>query len=83
MLDEEMSRVLHFFSWQEKTWRELAERDDCMFSRTSDISIAEGRRAYALKQASIQNDIRVRCITEWKGLEAQLQSSCLASAVQA
>ena len=82
LLAEEMSRVLRFFTWQEKTWREIAERDVCTFSQTSDRHVAEGRRAYALRQASIREDMRAHCIKEWKGLGAQLQNSRPAGAVQ-
>lgn len=60
LLQEEMRRVMQFFSWQAEWW----ERQT---SRLSDLDAeqSEGITAYALRQASIRRSMYDHCIALW------------------
>ncbi|KIL55458.1 hypothetical protein M378DRAFT_90872, partial [Amanita muscaria Koide BX008] len=65
LLEEEMSRVICFFTWRANWWTKVADYD---------AALTEGRHAYALRQASIQIALKTRCSTAWEGLATQLNN---------
>lgn len=76
-----MRRVLQYFATRKKWWSDLAEyppmiRDQAPRSvpPQPDAKILGGKRAYALRQANIQERIADNCKYEWRGLSEQLLS---------
>ncbi|KAF7305857.1 CxC2 domain-containing protein [Mycena chlorophos] len=59
---EEMKRVIRSLRWAEEKWQERADlvRDDVS------VGIAEGLRAYALRQVDIHRRIGARFYAEWE-----------------
>jgi hypothetical protein len=61
IVQEEIRRVLVFFSWKSSWWVDQAARriiDD-------DPALVDGIHAYAYKQAAIQSGMRDRCASHW------------------
>ncbi|KAM6490384.1 hypothetical protein JOM56_014148, partial [Amanita muscaria] len=73
LLEEEMSRVIRFFTWRASWWAKIALGTDSALFGSGDAALTEGRRAYALRQASIQTALKIHCSTAWEGLAAQLK----------
>ena len=76
-----MRRVLQYFERRKEWWSRLAEdppmiRDQTPHSAPSipDDKILGGKRAYALRQANIQERISANCKYQWKGLSQKLLS---------
>ncbi|KAJ7587784.1 hypothetical protein C8J56DRAFT_890663 [Mycena floridula] len=60
LLKEEMQRVLVFLEWKTRWW--IARAEMAGFEGVW----ADGARAYAMRQASIQKLIRARCLELWE-----------------
>ena len=61
IVQEEIRRVLAFFSWKSSWWVDQAERrmvDD-------DPALVNGIQAYAHKQAALQIQMAERCVSHW------------------
>ncbi|KAH9911955.1 uncharacterized protein BXZ73DRAFT_56696 [Epithele typhae] len=60
LLEEEMGRILEFFEWKARWWRDQTGRrvPKCH-------TLASGLAAYAEKQASVFEGLAVRCATLW------------------
>ena len=61
IIQEEIRRVLAFFSWKSSWWVEQAARRVV----DNDPALVDGIRAYALKQAAIQTRMAKRCASHW------------------
>lgn len=69
-----MRRVVAFFEWHADWWTQQARRDD-WGEADRDINTkehAEGRIAYALRQADIRTDMADRCKKSWGDVETYL-----------
>ncbi|KAF8333824.1 hypothetical protein F5887DRAFT_1079836 [Amanita rubescens] len=76
LLEEEMARVLRYFAWQAGWWKDIANRMVSArgsFGNSSDSATAEGRRAYALRQSSLQVALKEHCKQAWDGLDEKLK----------
>lgn len=60
LLKEEMRRVIVYLEYKAKWWEARADAWDALDDET-----AEGIRAYALRQASIQRALSVRFVKLW------------------
>ncbi|KAH9911104.1 uncharacterized protein BXZ73DRAFT_82990 [Epithele typhae] len=60
LLEEEMRRIVEFFEWKARWWREQA-------TRRGDVSaeLATGLAIYAEKQACVFEGLAMRCVTSW------------------
>ncbi|KJA17059.1 hypothetical protein HYPSUDRAFT_70954 [Hypholoma sublateritium FD-334 SS-4] len=81
LLNEEMRRVLQYFTTCKEWWTKLAENPPMIREQTPrsvppipNVKILDGKRAYALRQASIQERIVDNCKYQWRGLSEQLLS---------
>lgn len=68
MLQEEMRRVKEFFSWEEWQWMARAM---AIMPETESV-LAEGQRAYALRQGLIRAQLRAHCETVWKDVPGEM-----------
>lgn len=69
-----MRRVLSFFAWKAKSWRERASQRQDAYD-----NLREGLGAYAARQAATYDALRIACKIEWIGvpervLEGERQS---------
>ena len=76
-----MRRVLQYFETRKKWWSRLAEDPPMIQNQTPhsappipDDKILGGKRAYALRQANIQERISANCKYQWEGLSEKLLS---------
>lgn len=60
LLQEEMGRVLRFFSWQGQWWEAQASRLTGL-----EADQLEGVAAYAMRQANIRREMHANCVTLW------------------
>lgn len=69
LLQEEMRRVLQFFSWQVEWW-------EGQVSRLSGVTAEheEGVIAYAMRQAHIRRSMRANCVQLWAGTRELLMT---------
>lgn len=67
LLQEEMTRVLRFFSWQADWWEEQTTRLSGL-----DLQQQEGIKAYAMRQAHIRRTMHANCVRLWADTEALL-----------
>ena len=88
LLAEEMRRIKQYFANRQEWWQNLAAnpimiaKDNANISEVSpelnaihlkeDQHILDGKRAYALRQADIQERMSSACETEWLGLPEKL-----------
>ncbi|KAF8176561.1 hypothetical protein BJ912DRAFT_1024344 [Pholiota molesta] len=79
LLAEEMRRVLAYFSWQANWWTELSLDPPMIKSKSTisgkhpaNIRVIDGKRAYALRQADIQQKMHDFCQLKWSGLSERL-----------
>ena len=72
-----MSRVLRYFAWRAGWWEkhdvQSQANDSTMLRKSDDVGTVEGRRAYAHRQASIQERLKTHCANAWKELFNQLK----------
>jgi hypothetical protein len=61
IVQEEIRRVLAFFSWKSSWWIDQAARRKI----NNDAALVDGIHAYAYKQAAIQSRMRERCASYW------------------
>ncbi|KAM6504122.1 hypothetical protein JOM56_001065 [Amanita muscaria] len=74
LLEEEMTRVLRYFSWRADWWKAIADRMiSSGFNTSDDDATAEGRCAYALRQSSLQVALKKNCEKTWHGLDVKLK----------
>ncbi|KAH6892681.1 hypothetical protein BKA70DRAFT_1233619 [Coprinopsis sp. MPI-PUGE-AT-0042] len=76
LLGEEMRRVLAFWEWEISRWEERAAAAMSsidLFSEQPTIE-AQGKVAYALKQADIRRRLISHSLAKWDGLEAKIQT---------
>ncbi|KAG6835885.1 hypothetical protein H0H93_013691 [Arthromyces matolae] len=71
LLQEEMRRVIAFFTHKETSWLEQASNSHPHVSPTT----AAGLKAYALRQAKLYARFRVACVDSWHGLSDRLLES--------
>jgi hypothetical protein len=76
LLSEEMRRILAFFIWQENEWRSRAKS---IPSRSDNVVLAEGKVAYALRQANIRSQMVESFKAQWNvgQLEMRLTATIL------
>jgi hypothetical protein len=69
-----MRRILVFFTWQETEWRTRAQNFNTQSISENLNVLAEGKLAYALRQASIRAQMMEYFKTQWNvgQLEKQL-----------
>jgi len=80
LLEEEMRRVLAFFTWKAQKWIDLAvsvqeevlEAQESTFSTEVQRQIHSGKIAHAKQQASLYKAMGEYCRTRWKGLSDKL-----------
>jgi hypothetical protein len=75
LLEEEMDRVIQYFSWCAKWWKDIVE---CFVSMlvpegTDEAVFCEGKHTYALRQAAIQGALQVHCTDAWDRLWDRLK----------
>lgn len=70
-----MDRVIQYFSWRAKWWKDIAERfvSTLMLQGTDEAIFREGRHAYAQRQAEIQAALQAHCTDAWDTLRDQLK----------
>lgn len=70
-----MDRVIRYFSWRAKWWKDIAERfvSTLMLQGTDEAIFREGRHAYAQRQAEIQAALQAHCTDAWDTLRDQLK----------
>ncbi|KAJ7453814.1 hypothetical protein FB451DRAFT_1342514 [Mycena latifolia] len=60
LLEEEMRRIVEFLSWRARWWREQVGRRGL-----GEGAQLEGETAYALRQATLQEELRDRFLADW------------------
>lgn len=71
-----MSHVLCYFTWRAGWWTKngvQSQVNDSAMVRSDDIGTVEGQCAYAHRQASIQDRLKMHCANAWKELDNQLK----------
>lgn len=70
LLEEEMRRVLAYLSWYEDLWnRRAAAAQSC-----EDLTLSEGQRAYALRQAEIRSSIHKHFSQLWRDVPSWIST---------
>lgn len=64
MLVNEMERIIIFLEWEAKRWDERSVVS--LPSLEDDGELAEGYRAYALRQANLRRAISQKCDSSWQ-----------------
>lgn len=70
ILGEEMRRIAAFYKYQEARWHGVAAApySTTPYPGNVDSATISGMRAFALRQAGLQHDLRSACQTAWTGL---------------
>lgn len=69
-----MARVLRYFTWRAGWWKDIGNRMlSGSFGNSGDSATAEGRRAYALRQSSLQVALKEHCKKAWHSIDEKLK----------
>ncbi|KAF8888811.1 hypothetical protein BD779DRAFT_1611227 [Infundibulicybe gibba] len=67
ILQEETARIITFFKWEARRWRQMAEKTISTIYDEGNTH-TEGRRAYALQQTDNRDAMRLNCERAWADL---------------